>query len=220
MPTSAKGYYTADGKRVPSVTTILGAFKSNIDGLLWWAWNEGREGRDFRETKQKAADAGTLAHDAVEHYLHSHDFPWAYHKAIVDVDVFSKAQQSFDAFRRWADQSNLKVEQTEVQLVSEEHRFGGCFDGITVGGQRAILDWKTSNGCYPDYLKQVRAYGGLWNECHPDDPITDGYHLIRFDKEFGDFHHHYWAELDSAWDSFLLLRQLYELEKELKARSK
>jgi hypothetical protein len=220
MPTAAKGYYTADGKRVPSVTTILGAFKSNVDGLLWWAWNEGREGRDFRETSKKACDAGTLAHDAVEHWIHGKKFPWAYHRPLVDAEVFDKAKTAFSAFKEWAKQSKIKVEQTEVQLVSEKHRFGGCFDGITRAGKRAILDWKSSNGIYPDYLKQIRAYGALWDEHHPDDPITDGYHLIRFDKQYGDFHAHYWQNLDSAWDSFLLLRQLYEIEKELRARSK
>lgn len=36
MPTPAKGYYTADGQRVPSVTTILSRFKDS-GALLWWA---------------------------------------------------------------------------------------------------------------------------------------------------------------------------------------
>lgn len=221
MPTAAKGYYTADGKRVPSVTTILGAFKSNVDGLLYWAWNEGREGRDFRETSKKACDAGTLAHDAVEGWIRRKQKPnWNAYHPIADQDVIGKAKTAYESFREWAKQSRIKVDQTEVQLVSEKHRFGGCFDGITFGGKRAILDWKTSGGIYPDYAKQVRAYGGLWDEHHPDDPVTHGYHLIRFDKQYGDFHHHYWSELDSAWESFLLLRRLYDIEKEVKARCK
>jgi hypothetical protein len=218
VPTARSGYFTADGQRVPSVTTILGAYKADIDGLLYWAWNEGREGRDFRETKTKAATAGTIAHDFVEKWLHGETVRPRDFKAFGPEG--EKAMMAFKAFKEWATQSKLVVEQTEVQLVSEIHRFGGCFDGITVGGKRAILDWKTSGGIYPDYLKQVRAYGGLWDEHNPDDPITAGYHLIRFDKEFGDFHHHYWQNLDAAWEAFLLLRRLYDLKRELKARAK
>ena len=65
MPTPREGYYAADGKRVPGVTTVIGRFKDS-GGLIHWAWNEGKEGRDYRDTSGKAADIGTLAHAFVE----------------------------------------------------------------------------------------------------------------------------------------------------------
>ena len=37
MPTPSEGY-RIDGKRVPSVTTIIGRFKES-GALLRWAWN-------------------------------------------------------------------------------------------------------------------------------------------------------------------------------------
>ena len=93
-------------------------------------------------------------------------------------------------------------------------------DGVAIGGRRCVLDWKSSNATYPEYLVQLAAYGALWTEAHPERPIDGGYHLIRFDKEFGDFHHHYWPELSRAWIAFLHLRELYDIEKELKRRAK
>jgi hypothetical protein len=52
----------------------------------------------------------------------------------------------------------------------------------------------------------------------PDDPITAGYHLLRFDKVYGDFHAHWWAELERAWIAFRHLRALYDIDVELRAR--
>ena len=49
-------YKTQDGVRVPSVTTVISRFKE-AGALMYWAWNEGKEGRDYRETRDAAADA-------------------------------------------------------------------------------------------------------------------------------------------------------------------
>jgi len=51
--------------RIPGCTTVIGRFKES-GGLIYWAWDQGRQGLDFRETRDKAADAGTLAHAMVE----------------------------------------------------------------------------------------------------------------------------------------------------------
>lgn len=212
MPTQV--YKTADGKRVPSVTTVIGRFK-DAGALMYWAWNEGKEGRDFRETRDAAAEAGTMAHAAVETFVHGGEPCFA-----GDVEVVRKAETAFGAFKEWAQQSKLVVTHTEIPMISETYRFGGTMDAILVDDKRAIGDWKASRGLYPDYLIQIAAYGKLWEETHPEEPITGGYHLCRFDKEFGDFTHKWWAELDAAWDAFLHLRALYEIEKELKARVK
>jgi len=79
-------------------------------------------------------------------------------------------------------------------------------------------DWKTSNAIYPDHIIQLAAYKVLWEENHPDQPITGGFHLCRFSKEHGDFAHHFWSELDDAWEQFLLFRQAYDIDKKLKKR--
>lgn len=213
MGTLKGGYRLADGSKVPSVTTILGRFKES-GGLIHWAWNLGIEGKDYREVRDRAADAGTLAHHAVEHWIHGQPFAFE-----GEEDVCKKAKTAFGAFLEWADQTQLKVTHTEIPLVSEKHKFGGTFDAILVRGKRAMGDWKSSNAVYGEYLVQVAAYGALWEENHPDQPIEGGFHLLRFDKEYGDFHHHWWGELGRAWQAFLHLRELYEIDKELKKRA-
>ena len=57
--------YKIDGEKVPGVTTITGRFKES-GGLIYWAWQQGKDGKDFRDTKQKAADAGRVAHGMIE----------------------------------------------------------------------------------------------------------------------------------------------------------
>ena len=207
-------YRLADGKRVPGVTTIIGRFKES-GGLIHWAWNLGKEGKDYREERDNAANAGTLAHSAVEAWIHQKEPSFEGSAELVD-----RAKLSYGAFLEWAGQTQLSVTHSEVSLLSENHRFGGTLDAILVRGTRAIGDWKTSNALYPEYLIQIAAYGKLWEENFPQDPITGGYHLLRFDKTHGDFTHKWWGELETAWQAFLRLRDLYEFDKELKQRIK
>lgn len=211
MPTQR--YKLKDGTPVPGVTTILSRFKE-AGGLIHWAWQLGKEGKDYREERDKAGDAGTLAHSAVDAWIHKAPFTFS-----GEPEIVSKAQKSFGAFLEWADQTQLKATHTEMPLVSEKHKFGGTFDALLVKGKRAMGDWKTSNGVYLEYLAQVAAYGILWDEHFPNEPIDGGFHLLRFDKEYGDFHAHWWGELEAGKRYFLNLRAAYEDSKELKKRA-
>lgn len=214
MATQKGGYHTKDGQRVPSVTTITGRYKE-AGGLIHWAWALGKEGKDYREVRDDAASAGTMAHEAVEAWVKGEP-----QKFEGPVEVCEKARKAFSGFLEWADRSELRVDKQELPLVSEVHRFGGTFDAILIKGRRAMGDWKTSNGLYLEYLEQIAAYGILWDENFPNEPIDGGYDLLRFDKTYGDFTHKHWDELESAKQSFLHKLAAYKLEKELKARIK
>jgi len=209
-------YTLADGTVVPSVTTIIGRFKES-GGLIWWAWNEGKEGRDYRDTKQKAADAGTLAHLMVEADIRGKTPPavsaWPY-------EIYTRALRAFDNYISWKQQTNLTPVETEVRLVSEKYRFGGTLDSMLIGGSLSLGDWKTSNSVYQDYLLQLAAYGILWEENRVMEPILGGFHLIRFAKDNPDFAHYHYGELETARKLFLVYRQAYDLDRELKKRVK
>jgi hypothetical protein len=207
-------YRLKDGTRVPSVTTVLGRFK-DAGPLMHWAWECGRDGKDFRQERDSAASAGTLAHQAVEAHVRGNPLVWTGEASVVE-----RAQKAFGAFLEWADQTRLTVDKTELPLVSEKYRFGGTFDAILLGTKRAMGDWKSSNGIYGEYLAQLAAYGQLWEENFPDEPIEGGFHLLRFDKTHGDFTHKWWGELKAGWEYFLRLREAYEFDKELRARAK
>lgn len=217
MGTQKGGYFLKDGTKVPSVTTVISRFKDS-GALIWWAWNEGKEGRDYRDTRDRAASAGTMAHALVEAHIHKQPRPLIFDD--LDTTVIARAEKAFAAFLEWAQQTNLQVTHTEMPLVSEQYKFGGTFDAILLGNRRAMGDWKSSNGVYGDYLVQLAAYGQLWRENFPDQPIDGGFHLLRFDKTYGDFVHHWWGELDKQLRQFLIYREAYELDKETKARAK
>ena len=53
-------YKTKDGVIVPGVTTILSILAK--PALIYWSWNLGMQGIDYRKVSDKAKDIGTLTH--------------------------------------------------------------------------------------------------------------------------------------------------------------
>lgn len=212
------GYRNADGKRVPGVTTIVGRFKES-GGLIQWAWACGRDGIDLNDARYAACDAGTLTHDMIDCYLHGRKFDGTGQVP----EVLAKAEHAFLGFLEWAERSTLKVQASEVSLVSEKHQFGGTFDALLVGGNLCLSDYKSSGGIYTDMLIQVAGgYSLLWQEHHPDQPLH-GMDILRVSKPDApddpvSFHHHHWsAEVFAPCQrQFLLMREAYDLDKRIK----
>ncbi len=213
MPTQKGGYFVQDGTKVPSVTTIISRFKES-GGLIHWAWKLGTEGKDYRKERDDAASAGTLAHAMVEGWVKSEYVDLGPY----DTETIEKAKRAFSAFKEWADQTQLKVTHSEVALVSEKYRFGGTLDCMLVNNKRSLGDVKTSNSIYHDYLMQLAAYGILWDENYPDEPIEGGYHIMRFSKDDGDFEHRWFGDLSDAREMFIHLRAAYDYDQKLKKR--
>jgi hypothetical protein len=170
-------------------------------------------GIDYRDARDSAASAGTLAHALVEGDIRGVPSP-----QVPLTDEQTKALKAFENYKEWAAQTQLTPVKTETRLISERHKYGGTIDAMLVGGKLSLGDWKTSNAVYPDYLIQLAAYGLLWTENFPDQPIEGGYHLLRFSKDTADFVHYHFGELDEAAEAFLLMRRLYDLDKVLRAR--
>ena len=221
-------YKNAEGKRVPSVTTIISRFKES-GGLLHWANQAGLDGLTLDEARVPAATAGTMAHSLVEAHLHGdEEFQLEGDKSMIE-----KAHSAFEVFLQWQRQTSLTFQHTEVALVSEAHQFGGRIDAIgrqtdLVGvkdedahpqDKLLIVDWKTSNAIYADYIIQMAAYRLVWEENYPDHPIQ-GFHLCRFAKEQGDFAHHYFPALDDEAEAFLIMRDLFNRMKMIEKRVK
>ena len=208
-------YKLSDGTRVPSVTTITGARKAGIEGLLVWANRLGQEGKDHREVRQQAADAGSMCHAMVENSIHARDIWEGITK--LDEKTNAQAEQGFSSFQDWSRVMKVQYLATETPMVSEKYAYGGTPDAIgKVDDKLALLDWKSSNAVYGDYIIQLAAYQQLWNETH--DPHIEAVYLLRFGKEHGDFHFHsYPGEvITMAFRAFLMLRELYDLDKQLK----
>lgn len=225
MGRPTQGYYNAAGDKLPGTTTIIGRFKES-GGLVQWAYKSGREHermvaqgkeapRHLYDVVDAAALAGNVAHDMIEAHILGKEF-----KPEVSDEILSKATNSFNQFLEWREQSRIEIVATERAYVSERHQFGGTVDAIGRDGKGRIvlLDWKTSNAVYQDYLIQLAAYALLLEECAPE-WTPQGFHLLRVAKESADFAHHFFGELEDAKKAFVLMRELYKLDSGLKKRA-
>lgn len=234
-----KGYYLPDGTKVPGTTTITNRFKDS-GGLIHWAWQQGVDGINYRDTSASAADAGTLAHAMAEAYIKGEK------EAVTVLDYTDEqvelATTGFAGFRRWMRQTKVSIIDQEMSLVCPEYEYGGTPDAVgIIDGELVLLDWKTSSGVYIEMLVQLAAYvnlieNGVLNRAKGDtDPaipyqdligqdesitsprITEA-HLLRFGKHDGSFHHHVWPRptIDKAWDYFTHIRAAYDGQKWLK----
>jgi hypothetical protein len=208
-------YKLADGTAVPSVTTVVKQLGGSAEGLIRWAHRLGLDGKDLDEARQTAMSIGTVAHAMIEAHLGKEPLDTAH----VPIDILEGAKRAFDMFVEWAELTRYTVVAKETPLVSETHRFGGRFDCVLVQGRRVLADWKTSTGIYTEHLVQVAAYGALWNENRPGEPI-EGYILLRLGKDQPLFDHHYrpanGEAMEDAWKAFLHCRALHDLSTRLK----
>jgi hypothetical protein len=208
-------YADKAGNKVPGVTTVLGSSLGwKTPGLVHWAWKLGSEGRDYREERNKAADAGTLAHACAEAIITGKPLPE------IPEEHKAKVEGAVAAFRAWREQSRLELVASEVPLVSEEHKYGGCLDAVGVfDGTAAVIDFKSAKDLYPDVVVQVAAYSRLWTENHPDLPIR-AWHVLRWGQD-GDFHHHSLSaeQVAAGWRVFLAALAIYTDRNAVKGRA-
>jgi hypothetical protein len=233
-----EGYYI-DKKRIPSVTTVIGSCKSDgtTKALMHWAWKLGKEGVDYRERQKSAMGSGHIAHNMAEHFIkklailvnEGIEYDDALSEAEgsakisiptdADPSEVSKAKVAFEGFVEWMEMTKAVVVATEVSLVSRNLSVGGTLDAVLkVNDKLYIGDWKTSNSLYADYLCQIAAYRLLWEECYPQYPINGGFHLVRFDKEYGDFEHRFFRNLNAEEEAFKLMNELYPLMRKVERR--
>lgn len=162
MPTPPNGYFL-NGKRVPSVSTILSGLGWGNDHLMKWAHGLGLRGIDYTIERQTAADIGTCAHALIDAFLHKRapdtdHFP---------DDVIEAARAPFRAFLAWNAEHRCEVLMSEQQLVSSALHYGGTPDAVVRMDRTdaVLIDFKTSNWLYPKHIIQVVAYLDLIDEC-------------------------------------------------------
>lgn len=207
-------YKTADGKRVPSVTSVIKHVEGDPGGLMHWAWNLGDQGITLDDARQDAANIGKIVHACIEAELKGEEVTLG---SIIEPEVRAAVEASLSAWRLWKESVGQfeRVLCCEVPLVSERHRIGGTMDSLLISkGKRCLFDYKTGNGLHGKDVVQVAAYGEIWNELHPDEQV-ELYCLLRLPKDGTGFT---WklltAEaLEPARQAFIHARALYDLAK-------
>lgn len=202
MPALANYYLEECGRqiRVPRVTDLLKQFGWSLNGLMYWANQCGLQGMTLDDARKPAADVGTIAHECIKADAHGEPMP---DLTRLPDEMRGQVERALEAWERWRSRVRFKILAAEQRLVSKTWRYGGTLDAAIVDDSVGLIDYKTAKGCYPDNVVQLAAYGTLWNEHHPEQPIAD-YHLIRLSKDDASFHHHSWpaSAMEDAWKAF------------------
>lgn len=196
--------YELNGVQYPSVTTITGMLEK--PALLGWAANcavdHVTENLDFiksplsnvheveavlaaarkayAQKRDKAADAGTMVHDAIEAYIKGEEYLEIL--ANEDPDVQQNAINGFQAFLSWEQKNHVEWLESEVQIFCTSVGYAGRFDAIAlINGHRYLIDFKTSKGIWPEFSWQLCAYRQGYNEMYPEKRV-DNMAVLHLDK--------------------------------------
>lgn len=219
MPRPANGYKNSIGQPVPGTSDITKRFMDK-SRLLLWAFSRGKQGLP-QLYDDNVLNIGTCVHMMAEMDLKdqcSDDIEYYLKTTLPDRESRQKAQSAFRAYRQWRDEFHVRAYEQEISLVSEKLQYGGTLDTIAVvRNGLGLVDFKTSTSgeVYEDMVIQLAAYGILWNETHPDDPIDQGYHLIVLPKDGSPPRHREYSEdaLHPYRQLFWCYRKAYDLTK-------
>lgn len=125
-------YETHEGKRYPSVTTVLGKM---TDKSALEAWKK-RVGEDeAARVSSRAATRGTNVHTMCENYVLGND---------IDTSM-PHNMMMFNQIKKVLDEKVDMIRATECTLFSDHLKLAGSCDLIAdYGGRLSIIDYKTS----------------------------------------------------------------------------
>jgi len=203
MPT---GNYELQGKKLPSVTTIIGRFK-NATGLIIWSNQLGLKGLNYFDELKKAGDTGTALHDLAELHILEKDY---------ELPEDPIAIHCFQQFIEWWESLDCEVIWTEKKYTSKKLNVGGCPDLLVKhDGKYILVDFKTSKAVYSDMLIQLSCYAELIKE-------NDGIEIhraviVRFPKDDDEteIKKFFKDDLAVGLKQFKLLRKAFDLDKDL-----
>lgn len=188
----------------PSVTSVL-AMKDKSGALVHWAvasmserakellrtLKPGELSHDmcdvlidaaqdsWRQKRQDAADAGSLAHRVLHKVLLGGARPKL--PITPDLllapeltpDIVDAANNAIDAGLRFVDEHRIRVIQAESPRWSPTHGYVGTGDLIAeVDGKNSVLDWKTGKRIYPEYFLQTASYQKAYEEEFPHNKLA------------------------------------------------
>jgi hypothetical protein len=175
LPTG-RTYTTPEGKKYPSVTTVLG--DETKAGIVAW---QKRVGEDVAATiLTQAGNRGSAVHDLAEKYVNN-DPKWS--SGAMPANVFS-----FNQIKPILDKNMDNVYAQEVPLYSDQLQTAGRVDLIAEwDGQLSIIDFKTALRTkkleyVQNYFIQTAFYAAAFYE-RTGIAIKQGVVLITVDGE-------------------------------------
>jgi hypothetical protein len=152
-------YYTIDGIKYPSVTTVLKVHAN--EALTNWKAKLGYEAAELMS--EQTADLGKEVHHLVAQLLLKKPITgleWS----LLDEEI----KRSLRAFVRFQQDTKLESIEVEKLVYSKRFKYAGTLDFFgRIGNGLAISDWKTGERCYPSYVAQTVAYHMAFVELNP-----------------------------------------------------
>jgi len=175
FPDGKRYYVTPDGKKLPSVTTVVGAQKKQ--SILEWRRRVGEE--TANKISRQATSRGTNMHTMCEYYLNNEPKP----PGVVMPD----AKEMFISIKPYLNKIN-NIHYQEVGLWSAQLGLAGRVDCIgEYEGKLSVIDFKTSKKIKKredilDYFWQCTAYALMYEEL-VGTPIDDLVIIMAVDNE-------------------------------------
>lgn len=156
-------YLTPDGKRYPSVTTVVG-FEKNKFFAEWRKKNP--------KESQRVTARGTALHSLVERYMEGKgvDATTTDSNGLVDENMSATVLDLFEQMRPYIDRRIDNVVAQETPLWSDLLELAGRVDLISdYDGKLSIVDFKGSTKAkkpedIENYFLQATAYAIMWQE--------------------------------------------------------
>lgn len=154
-------YECPDGKKVPSVTTILQLI-GNKD-IIYWANRLGFRHIDYDTELSRLADDGTKMHEVMQHVVDP---------SLADQPVLFKDKFEEEKYLKLAEKFSSMIKNysystifTEKSFVSSKLGYGGTVDWFAnMSGFNMINDFKSSKRVYMKHLLQIGGYYNLMTE--------------------------------------------------------
>jgi len=179
-------HYSIDGSRLPSVTSILSATKSEEDKASIAAWQKRVGYKEAERIKNDAANRGSSMHSFLEKYLLGQ----------LNMDLLEENNQAKKMAEEIIDKG-IKNKLSEIWGVEATlyypNKYAGTTDCIGIyEGKETIIDFKQSNKpkkeeYIEDYFLQLGAYSLAHNAVY-NSRIAQGVILLcTVDNLFQDF---------------------------------
>jgi hypothetical protein len=152
-------YYQIEGMSLPSVTSILGNFLPEEEGLR--RWKERVDNADA--VMNRSAAIGTLVHYRIASFFaekyHTPPVMLDLQGATITEEMSETANVIMSYFEDYLREWLTVPDKTECTLWHRKALYAGTADLIGhLGKEYTLLDWKTSSGIYPKHRAQAWAY--------------------------------------------------------------
>lgn len=169
-------------------------------------WIDAKE--NYRKVKKKAADAGTLAHHALESYFSVP--PEDFAPPLAGTPVRAR----FDEALKWFAGYEIESVATERRVYSRKYGYTGTLDHLSrVNRILSLLDYKAAKNVYSTYVFQASAYLKAYEE-ETGERIEQVYILKIGEDKTTPFHYNR-EQIEIAFEGFLGLLQMYKADKTL-----